>query len=1116
MSSIAKSLTALSPDKRAVLTQKLKDSASDYGLFPLSFAQERLWFLDQLVPGNPNYNMPAVLYLEGQLDIGSLEQSLSEIVRRHETLRTAFVNVNGRPMQQVMSEHRIALPIIDLSGLESGAQRVEMERLVLEEARRPFDLEEGHLLRGTLLRLSDNHHVLAVTLHHIASDDWSHSVFMRELSMLYQVFTQGKDAGLPELPFQYADFAVWQREWLQGERFEALLEHWRTQLDGAPDLLALPFDRPRPAVQSFKGARKTFSLSRELTQKLKALGREHDATLFMTLQSAFSVLLGRYSDQDDLLIGTPIANRNRAELEGLIGLFFNTLVMRMDLSGDPSFTGLLGRTRETALRAYAHQDLPFVKLVEELHPERALSHNPLVQVMFILQNAPKQELQLPGLTLSHEDVDNHTAQLDLIVSMWEEGERLTGYAHFDTDLFDVSTIERMLGHFEVLLEQVASRPTIRLSRLSIVTQVERDQILRSWNDTTAVYPDSACLHQLFEQQVDRQPDTVAAIAGNQKLSYRELDIRSNQLAGHLRSLGVGPDVAVGICVGRSLNMVVGMMGILKAGGAYVPLDPAYPEARLAFMLDDSDVRVLVTEQRLLDQMPAHSAQAVCLDSEWNQIAQRGVERLDTDVDTENLAYVIYTSGTTGQPKGVMIRHGGIVNNLVDLNQCFQVTASDRVLALSSFSFDMCVYEVFGILAAGGAVVVPEALRARDPAHWVDLILEHRVTIWNSAPALLEMLVHYAAGNAAPKPHHLRVAILGGDWVDVTLPDRLKGIVPSMQFIVLGGATEASIHSIIYPVEKTDSDWTSIPYGRPMVNQQAYLLDSNLNLVPVGVPGELYLGGVGLARGYLAKPKLTAERFVPSPFAHEPGERVYRTGDLARYRRDGVIELIGRIDHQVKIRGHRIELGEIEAVLKAHEAVKDVAVVARGDAKRERHLVAYWVLKPQESTDPTVLCAYLKSKLPVYMVPKTFVLLDKLPLTPNGKVDRRSLPDPDQASAVSRAEYAAPETPLQEALVAIFTQVTGTERVGIHDNFFDVGGHSLRATQAMSLVRDMFQVELPLSKFFEASTVSALAEALEEEAATQGINIREAASVLNQLNRMTEDEAKALLAQKQSN
>ncbi|MUG92152.1 amino acid adenylation domain-containing protein [Scytonema sp. UIC 10036] len=1078
---------------------------------PLSFAQQRLWFIDQLQPNTPVYNIPYGVRLIGHLNIITLQQAVQEIVRRHEALRTTFTYANGNPVQVISPTETITLLIVNLQKLPAQIKEAEVSQLVSAEAQKPFDLAHGPLLRITILQLSETEYVLLVTIHHIVSDMWSLHVFVSELFKLYEAFSLGKPSPLPELPVQYIDFTVWQRKWLQEEVLKTKLSYWKQQLDGAPPLLALPIARSRRGIQNFQGAIKSFTLPATLSEALKAFSLQEQATLFMTLLAAFQVLLHRYTGYKDIIVSSGVANRSRGETEALIGCFINILIMRTDMSGNPRFRELLKRVRKMVLEAYAHQDLPFELLVEALQPERDLSYNPLTQVMFVLQNAPIETLRLPGLSSSLLLIDRKAAQFDLILQMWEDVTGLQGFVEYNTELFYPSTIDHMIGHFQTLLEGIVSPQEQPISYLPLLTDVEQQLLLTEYNATQTDYQYHQCLHHLFEARVAQTPDAIAVYFEGEQLTYQEVNRRANQLAHYLRSLGVKPEVLVGICIERSLELVVGLLGILKAGGAYVPMDPMYPTERLAFMVEDAKVSVLLTQEQLIKGLPMYESRVVCLDKNWDIIARECAENLSSGVTGDNLAYAIYTSGSTGRPKGVAVKHCGVVNNILDLNRRFAVGSEDRLLAISSLSFDMCVYEVLGTLESGGAIVMPRASLVRDPAHWAQLIVQHWVTVWNSAPSLLKMLIEYVTDQPEICPHSLRLALLGGDWIPLNLPDQLKELVEGVQVISLGGATEASIHSIIYPVETRNSAWRSIPYGQPMANQIAYVLDVHLQPLPVGVPGELYLGGVGLARCYWNRPELTAEKFIANPFSHEPGARLYKTGDLARYQPDGNIELLGRIDDQVKLRGFRIELAEIIEALKQHPAIREAVVVAKGEELDDKRLVAYIVSSQEPLPTISELRSFLKKTLPEYMVPTVFVTLDALPLSPNGKVDRRALPTPDSFKLDSAETFVAPRTPVEEVLAGIWIDVLGLEQVGIYDNFFEIGGHSLLATQVVSRVRDTFLVDLSLSSLFESPTIAEFAEQLKTACQVAQLDIDKIAQVLIQLHHLSDEQVKLMFA-----
>src|SRR5689334_5230290 len=1014
-------LKNLSPAKRARILSKLREDAArrESQLIPkrpqeasaqLSFAQQRLWFIQQLEPNSYAYNFLLAARIKGVLNVEALTASVNEIVRRHEVLRTSFALIDSQPRQVISGELKLKLNVIDLREEPAESREAVAERLVLEQVEEPFDLARGPLLRVSLVRLGEAEQIVVLVMHHIISDGWSLGLFMRELGQLYEGFAAGRPVKLEELGVQYGDYAEWQRGWLTGAVLEEQLGYWRQQLAGMATL-QLPTDRPRPANQTFRGANYSFSLSTELTTALRELNKHEGVTMFMTLMAALQTLFYRYTSQEDIVVSSGTANRSHPEIEALIGCFINILLIRSDLSGNPDFLELLRRVRKVALEAYAHQDLPFELLVEELRPERDLSFNPLTQVMLVLHNAPAESLHIKGLTVEPVESGRNSAQLDLILQSWERADRLTGLLEYDTDLFDRDTVIRMVEHWRILLEGIVLNPTQRIGELPLLTKTEQHQLLVQFNETRTVFPVHLCLHQLFEAQVVSAPDAVAVIAENVSLTYREFNRLANRLAHQLRALKVGPGVPVAICVERSVEMLFGLAGILKAGGAIVPLDPSYPVDRLMFMLKDAQVPVLVTQSRLADRLPEFTGHVVYLDSE-RQIEVQGLEENpNATVTPEDLAYVIYTSGSTGLPKAVMLNHRGRVNNFFDFNQRFQIGVTDRLIALSSLSFDMTAYDVFGTLASGGAIVIPQAAKERDPAHWADLMREHKVTIWHSAPALLEMLVEYISRRSHAAPASLRLALLGGDWIPLSLPERLKKHVEGVRVISLGGATEASMDSIIYPIEKSDPAWKSIPYGRPMANQTSYILDTHLQAVPIGIPGELHLGGIGLALCYHNRPALSAEKFIPHPFSDEPGARLYKTGDLARHMPGGNIELLGRIDHQVKLRGLRIELGEIVAALRQHPAIKEAVALVRGDEPENKYLVAYVVPK-QEAPSAGELRDLLKKTLPDYMVPSFFVVLKSLPLTPNGKVDRRSLPLPDTTRRDVGGEFVAPRTPVE--------------------------------------------------------------------------------------------------------
>jgi len=946
------------------------------GELPLSFAQQRLWFLDQFAGTGTQYNVVGAVHLEGAFDRVALERAVNEVVVRHEALRTTFATADRGPYQRIAEALEVEFPVADLSGMAADERETRAKELAGEEYSRPFDLQSGPLFRARLLRLAEEEHVFVFAMHHIVSDGWSMGVLFHELGVLYEAYSAGRPSPLEALPIQYADFAVWQREWLSGEVLEAQLSYWKERLGGLPTL-QLPTDRTRPPVQTFAGARRVAEIPGDLRDSLEALGRAEGATLFMTMLAAFAVLLQRYSGQDDIVVGSPIANRNRSEIEGLIGFFANSLVMRADVSGEPSFRELLGRVREAALGAYEHQDLPFEKLVEELEPERDMSRNPLFQVSFAVQNAPMGALQLGGLRLDMLQLNVGTTHFDLEVHVREEAEVLNIGFIYNTDLFEGGTIERMLGHYRRILEGVVAEPERRVSELELLSAEERRRLLVEWNDTATDYPRERCVHELFEEQAGRTPEAVAVVYEGEGLSYGELNSRANYLAHELRGRGVGPEVLVGICVERSLEMVVGLLGILKAGGAYVPLDPEYPAQRLSFMLEDTSAPVLLTQRALLDGLPSPESEVVCLDELAWPVAGGPSENPTSGVKAGNLAYVIYTSGSTGKPKGVMVPHRAIIR-LVCNTDYFQVVPEDRVAQASNVSFDAATFEVWGALLNGARLVGVGKDVQLDPEVFAGFLSDRGITALFVTTALFNLMAREAPTAFAG----LRGLMFGGEAVDAKAVRRVLEHGPPERLLHVYGPTESTTFASWQRVEAVGAEATTVPIGRPVRNTTLYVLDELLEPVPVGVPGELYIGGDGLARGYLKRPELTAEKFVPDPFATDAGARLYKTGDRVRYRDDGAIEFLGRTDEQVKLRGFRVELGEIEAVLGGHEAVREVVVVVREDTQGDKRVVAYTVT-PGEAPPAAELRELCRRELPSYMVPSAFVRLDSIPLNPNG-------------------------------------------------------------------------------------------------------------------------------------
>jgi amino acid adenylation domain-containing protein len=1075
----------------------LADTAADVisprshdGPAPLSFAQRRLWFLDQLEPGTAAYNIAGALRIVGQLDVPALDRSLNEIVRRHESLRTSFVLVEGEPTQIIAPLTRFKLSVEDLSANARAEREAEQQRLLKEEVRQPFDLSQGPLIRARLLRLRADEYLLLLTMHHIISDGWSIGNITRELAVLYGAFRQGKASPLEELRIQYADYAAWQHDHLSGEVLERELSYWKQQLSGTLPVLELPTKRARSNELTARAAMQTFHLTSRLSEQVNELARAEDSTLFMVLLAAFNLLLWRYSGQTDILVGSPIANRNRNETEPLIGFFVNTLVLRTRLDRALTFRVLLKDVKESCLGAYAHQEAPFEKLVEELQPERSVSTTPLVRVMFVLQNAAMPAIELPGLQLTLIEADNGFAKFDLMLEMVETPDGLQGLWQYNTDLFDEVLVSRIAANFQTLLDGIVANPAARLADLPFLTRHELNRLLVEWNSTANDYPREACVHELFERQVERTPDAVALIFEGERLTYRELNQRANQLAHHLISLGVGPDVCVGIAMERSLEMVIALLSIMKAGGAYVPLDSAHPADRLAYMLHDARLTLLLSQESLRETLPEHQARVLWLDNDWRRWENESTANPASGVNPENLIYVIYTSGTTGMPKGVAVHHQGIVNCILSAKAAAPVHAQDRLLFKASLNFDPSVWELFTALLKGASVVVARPGGQRDATYIAEATIAEGITILHFVPSMLALFLEEPA---LAEITSLRWVVCGGEAMPVQTMERFHARLsaPLQNFY---GPTETSIGSTLWLCDPARVQ-AVVPIGRPISNTQTYVLDPDGAPTPIGVPGELYIGGEGVARGYLNRPDLTADKFHPDPFGGKPGARMYRTGDLVRYLPDGDLEFLGRTDHQVKIRGFRIELEEVEAVLGECPGVREPMVMVREDVPGDKRLVAYFISATDSPPKAEELRTQLRDKLPEYMVPSAFVPLAEFPLMVNGKIDRHKLPLPDQSTQVRGGPYVEPRTPTEEKLAEIVGDVLGVEKVGVYDNFFELGGHSLLATQVVTRVRETFQVNLQLKKFFDGPVIAELApllDSLRHVAATPMVPIAAAA------------------------
>jgi amino acid adenylation domain-containing protein len=1109
MSEATKNTSELSAEERAALVMQLKRKANtsesreaitrrrESGPFPLSFAQQRLWFLNVLEPNSP-YIIPANFHLQGRLDTEALERALNEIVRRHESLRTTFTSIDGQPGQIIVPQLTLTMPVYDLSAVPESEREAEIKRYKIE-LQRPFDLTRAPLIRACLIRLGAEEHVLLLAMHHIISDGWSIGILVREMSALYEADTAREpQAALPELSIQYRDFAVWQREWLSGRELDEQIAYWRENLRGAAPAIELPTDHARPPVQTYRGAMLEYVIDRRLTRELHELSRAQGATLYMTLLAAFKTLLYRYTGQTDIVVGTPIANRNRFEIENLIGFFVNTLVLRTDLSANPAFSELLARVRDTTLGAFTHQDLPFEKLVEELHPERDMSRTPLFQVMFSLQNAPLPTEPLGEASMRLMDEESKTAQFDLTLDLMERDDTIQCALEYNTDLFERETAERMLAHYLRLLEAVVADPHTRLLELPMLTAGERDRLLVTWNDTARDFPRDRCIHELFEDEAARHPSSIALAHGDEQLSYAELNARANQLAHYLRRAGLKPEGRAAILLEHSTRTAVALLGVLKAGGAYVGLDPLYPPERLRHMLADADVSLLITTQTLARDLPTHSATVVLLDAGQESIARESAENPSRVAAPENLAYLVYTSGTTGQPKGILIQHRSFVNAIYAFINHHRVTARDRILQFASLSFDVAAEEFFAAWLSGARLVMRPVQAVASPEEFAQFLEREGVTLVNLPASFWAEWATAVSERGCKLPASLRRVVVGNEK---TLSESLAKWQSAVGEVVSWnnayGPSETTITASNYEPPKDAELRTqggAVPVGRPVMNARMYVLDKAQGVVPVGVAGELCIGGEGLARGYHKQAGQTAERFSPDPYSVAGGERMYRTGDLARYLPDGNIEFLGRLDEQVKVRGFRIELGEIETVLCQHEGVREAIVVARADAHGGNRLVAYVV--GGEAGVPTAgeLRRYLKNTLPEYMIPSAFVALDALPLTPNGKVDRRRLPETDDGARPELEEaYVAPRSTLERDITTVWQEVLGVEKVGVHDNFFNLGGHSLLIVQVNSRLREVLRAEVSIIDMFKYPTVSALAEHLSQEAREDGQEAQAAAS-----------------------
>ncbi len=1071
----ARQATARGSDARSSIPRRPPDSA----MLP-SFAQERLWFLDQLEPGSAVYNLCQAVRLRGDLDLPALEHALNEIVRRHEVLRANFVLTEGRPVHVVAKTRVLPVRVVEVSSTDAAGLERALHEKLQEESRRPFDFANDLLIRAVVIRAGPTDHTLLLTMHHIISDGWSLGILFRELAQLYPAACNGGVSPLAELPLQFADYARWEREQMQGPTLEHTLAYWKKQLGGPLPALEFPLDHPRPAGATARGGLQSVTLSRELTEAIKAMGQQEGATLFMTLLAVLQVLLFRWTGEQDVVVGTVVAGRRRIELEKLLGFFVNTLVLRTDLGGSPSFRTLLARVRETSLAAMAHQDLPFDVLVKELRPDRAVSRNPLFQVMFVLQNAPMTPAELTGLTLEPVDVDTGTTKFDLTLAVVETPDGLRAGFEYNADVFEADTIARLLGSYRTLLESSIADPERSIAELEILNAEQKRILLRDWNRTERAFPRERTIPALVEDQVNRVPDAIALRCGDRTLTYQELNTRANQLAHRLRRWGVGPDTLVAICLERSPEMIVAVLGILKAGGAYVSLDPSYPGERLAFMLADSLAPVVLTVERLRGTVPEldplkPAPRVFRMDTEWSQLGREETRNPAAIAGPAHLAYVSYTSGSTGQPKGVAITHRSVLRLL--LNADYIKLGPDEVIAqMANCAFDASTFEIWGALLHGGQLAILPAAIVLSPGDLATALETQGVTTLFVTTALFNQLVEV-------KPdifRSLRQVLFGGEAVN---PARVRDVLrcgPPGRLLHVYGPTEATTFATWWEVRDVPANAVTLPIGRPLANTTAYVFDERRQPVPVGVAGELYIGGEGLARGYWRRPELDRERFVAHPYDSDPAERLYRTGDRVRWRADGALEFLGRFDRQVKIRGFRIEPGEIESALQRHPRVRQSVVVVKETASGEHQLIAYVAAERKPAPSGADLRQYLQTMIPDYMVPSFVVVLDTLPLNANGKLDRRALPDTESQPQLETG-YLAPRDDVEQKIAEIWTSILGLTRVGVRDRFFELGGHSLLAVQMVARLAQTFGRTLPVSAIFEHGTIGELAPLLRTEA-----------------------------------
>jgi amino acid adenylation domain-containing protein len=1047
---------------------------------PTSFGQQRLWFIQQMEKENVAYNISAAVRIRGRVNITALEQAVLCIITRHETLRTTFADLDGTPHQVISSKARLDLPIVDIEALKCAENPEQIISLGLrQESRRAFDLTQGPLLRASLFRANGGEHIFSITMHHIISDGWSMSIFVRELLNLYEAYTHSDQSTLPWLPLQYADYAVWQRDLFKDVELETEIGFWRGQVSGI-EPLALPADRPRPSIQTYSGARQTLFLDGRLVGGLRLVGQENNATLFMTLLASFQVLLSRYSGQDDISVGTPIAGRTQIELEPLIGMFVNMLIMRSRVDSRVSFRQLLSHVRETALGAYAHQHLPFEKLIEALRPSRDLSRTPLIQAMLILHNEPDEPLAAPALDIERIVHDSETSKFDVTLSLSERDSGLAGFVEYNTDLFDAETIARMVDHFIVLLGSITANPGARISSLSLLSGAELNQVLVDWNQTQTDYDEDRSVNEIFESQAGGTPDALAITAGDEQITYGCLNQRANQFAWYLRALGIAQESPVIVCLPRSISLITTLLGILKASGCYVPVDPSLPLDRLEFMLTDSGARMAVTEYDLRPGSLPGDVTIVRPKQDWPDIARQPAAPLKSETTVDALLYLMYTSGSTGKPKAVLGTHRGAINRFRWMWNEFAFSPTDVCCMKTSGSFVDSVWECFGPLLAGIRTVIIPDKDVANAEEFFSILASREVTRIVLVPSLIESLVSQYPNLGSRLPS-LRFWISSGESLKGHLVESFARSVPKAQLVNLYGCSEVAADATWHEYSENHEE-DSPTIGRPIANTQVHVLATDMNPCPPRIPGEICLGGVGLARGYFGRSDATADRFVPNPFNRACGSRLYRTGDLGRYRPDGVLEFIGRTDNQVKLRGYRIETEEVERVLVAHPGVQQALVTLTGDQSSDKRLVAYFV--PNRAVNSTVreLHSHSARFLPAYMVPSAYIAIDAFPLLASGKIDRSALPHFDRSHTLLATTQVdrRPSTPIEKSLIAIWREVLGLDAVGLNDNFFDLGGHSLALLRVKAEILKRTGKEVALADLFTYPTVGLLSQRLADQ------------------------------------